>query len=138
MSEAELMTAMTQAIQLGYSAGQWWVTITTALLVGVHFAGKLIPRWLFAVILVLYALNVLGVIVESISYNDLSSDYGTKLVDLRLAHHAAPPHLGTENPVVGYIDTLAFYLIYVVGGLSAVAYCITVWRKARHEVAMGR
>jgi hypothetical protein len=123
------MSAMVQAIQLAYTTGQWWVTMTTALVVGVFFAGKFIPRWLFVLVLILYALTVYSIIVESAAYDELASDYGASLAALRAARHA--PAFGTLDPVTGFINEIANYLVYVCGSLGAVAYCITIWRRER-------
>ena len=130
MTEAELMTATSQAIQLSYLAGQWWLTMTTALVVGVFFAGKLVPRWLFVLILALYALTVFSIIVESIGYANLAGHYGTLLGGMRDSKSVAPPLFGALDPVVALINVAANYLIYTFGSLGAVAYCITIWRKA--------
>ena len=133
MTEAELMTATSQAVQLSYLAGQWWLTITTALVVGIFFAGKLVPRWLFILILALYALTVFSIIVESIGYNYLADHYGTLLAGMRDAKSVAPPMLSALDPVVALLNIAANYLIFIFGSLGAVAYCITIWRIARKE-----
>jgi hypothetical protein len=34
--------------------------------------------------------------------------------------------------VTGFLNQIAIYLVYVGGGLGALAYCIAIWRKPRH------
>ena len=129
MTESESMNAMTQAIQLAYTTGQWWLTITTALVVGVFFASKLIPRWLFVLILILYGLTVYSIMVESAGYYELAADYGDSLHVLRAARHA--PAFGVLDPVTGFLNSIANYLVFACGSVGAVAYCITIWRRAK-------
>ena len=88
MSESELMSAASQALQLSYLVGQWWVTLTTAFVVSIFFGAKMIPRWLFVLIIVLYCMTVFSVIVESLMYGQLAADYMGSLQVLRQARNA--------------------------------------------------
>jgi hypothetical protein len=64
--------------------------MTTALVAGVFFARRVIPLWLFVLILVLCVLTVFSIMVESIAYNQLGTEYGLALDAIRMARHAPP------------------------------------------------
>jgi hypothetical protein len=132
MTEAELLGAMTQETQLAYTTGQWWITMTTAFVVGVFFARRVIPLWLFVLILALYVLTVFSVMVESVAYNQLATEYGNALEAIRVARHAPPLIYSTLDPVTAFLNLIAIYAVYVGGGLGAIAYCVAIWRKAHH------
>src|SRR5690242_15784137 len=87
MKEIDFIQAVAAWINLSYAAGQWWITVTTALLVATYFAARHIPPWFFALILLLYVLTAFSVVSEFAQYTGLSRDYGARLAELRAANH---------------------------------------------------
>ncbi len=132
MTESELMSAASQAVQLGYLPGQWWVTMTTAFVVGIFFAGKLIPRWLFVLIVALYVLTVISILIESLVFGEMASDY---MATLQAMRHARNASVGMPNPTLGMLDAIVTYLVFTGGSIGAIAYCTAIWRKERKDDA---
>jgi len=130
MTEIDMIQANATWINLAYTAGEWWITITTALVVGTYFAARQIPRWLLAVILLLYFLTAFSVVFEVAEYVGMADEYGMRLAALRAANHIANadfepiPHFGTFN-------NLSLYAVIVLGSLSAAGYSFVHWRNAR-------
>jgi len=133
MSEAELMAAMTEATQLVYLCSQWWLTITTALALAIFFAGKLIPRWLFGLILVLYALTVCSVFIEMSTYGLLAADYAARLAEIRSIHELETSADRALSSALSNVNAVINYVIMTGASIGTVAYCISIWSKARRE-----
>jgi len=130
MTEIDLNQAITSWGSLAYTSSQWWLTVTTALLVATYLAAKHIPTWLFALIALLYALTAISVIFEVSIYSELSYDYGVRLTELRIANHeigadAQPAELWR------HFDLFLNYAIFAVGSLGALSFSLVHWRKAR-------
>lgn len=130
MKEIDLIQAVATWINLSYTAGQWWITLTTALLVATYFAAKHIPSWLFVVVLVLYLLTAVSVISEFAQYTRLAETYGARLEELRAGSHVS----GSE--IVPYrnfanINTLINFAVFILGSFSAAVYSFIHWRNVR-------
>ena len=131
MKEIDLIQALTSVINLSYTAGQWWITVTTALLVATYFAAKHIRPWFFAVILLLYLLTAVSVIFEVNQYAGLAEDYGIQLVAFRAANHI--PHADFEPfPNFGIINSVITYAVFTLGSLGAATFSFLHWRNARN------
>jgi hypothetical protein len=130
MKENDLIQAFASWTELAYTAGQWWITVTTALLVATYFAAKHIPPWFFALILLLYLLTALSVIFEVTEYGSMAEEYGTRLVQFRAANHIPQADI---QPFVnfGIVNSLIVYATFVLGSFSAAAYSFAHWRKVR-------
>jgi len=130
MKEIDLIQAVATWINLSYTAAQWWLTITTALIVATYFAARHIPPWFFALIILLYFLTAVSVVSEFAQYSDLSRDYGTRLTDLRAAGHVSHAEID-PYPDFGHINTLISYVVFIVGSLSAAIFSFIHWRTVR-------
>src|ERR1700754_656862 len=80
MTEADLSQISSSWAALAYTSSQWWLTITTALVVATYLAAKHIPRWLMALIALLYILTAISVIFEVSNYGQISYDYGMRMM----------------------------------------------------------
>lgn len=129
MNESELIQAWNGSIALAYTASQWWVTASFALVVSMHFAAKHIPRGLFYTIVVLYLATALSSIYELASYAALSGYYGERLSEYRAAHHIA--YEIRENSVFTIFNGLVNYVVLILASVAAVAYSFVAWRAAR-------
>ena len=87
MKEIDLIQAMASWINLAYTAANWWITVTTALIVATYFAAKHIPAWFFALIVLLYLLTAISVVFEVSDYSVQAYSYGVRLAELRAASH---------------------------------------------------
>jgi hypothetical protein len=130
MKEIDLVQAIATWINLSYTAGQWWITVTTGMLVATYFAAKYIPAWFFVIILLLYLLTAASVISEFTQYTQLSQSYGVRLTELRAAGHVSRPEI---DPYANFasINVLVNYAVFVFGSLSAAIYSFLHWRNAR-------
>jgi hypothetical protein len=129
MSEAELFQAYYNSIGMAYTSSQWWITVSTALIVATYFAAKHIPHWLFGVIILLYLLSATSAIIETSSYSGIATLYGVRLSQTWSASQTASPFVGGR--VGGAINTAANISVLVLGTLAAVAYSFVTWRAAR-------
>ncbi len=130
MTEADLNQAITSWGSLAFASSQWWLTVTTALVVATYLAAKHIPLWLFALIAALYVLTAVAVIFEVATYSELSYDYGVRLAELRSANH----EFGAGNLPAAFwrhFDNFLVDAIFVLGSLGAIAFSFIHWRKAR-------
>jgi hypothetical protein len=130
MREIDLVQAMTGWITLSYTAAQWWLTVTSALVVATYLAAKHIPGWLFAIVLLLYALTSFSAVFEVGTYGDLAVDYGRRLTDFRAATHIQPAQIGAA-PEVGAYNGLVNDAVFLLGTFSAAAFSFLHWRAAR-------
>ncbi|MEI9886201.1 MAG: hypothetical protein WDN08_06805 [Rhizomicrobium sp.] len=130
MKEIDIIQAFASCITLSYTAGQWWITVTTALLVATYFAAKHIRPWFFAAILLLYLFTCLSVVLEEMQYNGLAQDYGVQLVAFRIANHIPDPNI---EPFPNYGVFVAFinYAVFILGSFGAATYSFLHWRGAR-------
>lgn len=130
MSEAELAQSAVAFINLAYTSSQWWLTVTTALIVATYFAAKQIPPWLFALVISLYALTAISVIFEVSEYTQASYSYGARLLDLQLAQHV----LGVDGEpplIIRMINGYLNYAIFAIGSFCAAAFSFRHWKKTR-------
>jgi hypothetical protein len=130
MTEIDLNQAITSWGSLAYTSSQWWLTVTTALVVATYLAAKHIPAWLFALIALLYALTALSVIFEVSIYSELSYGYGVRLMELRISNH----EIGAEaqpGALWRHFNLFLNYAIFAVGSLGALSFSFVHWRKAR-------
>jgi hypothetical protein len=128
MTEIDLNQAITSWGALAYTSSQWWLTVTSALVVATYLAAKHIPVWLFALIALLYVLTAISVIFEVSMYGELSYSYGVKLVELRIANHemgASPPDFWR------HLNNFVVYAIFAIGSLGALAFSFIHWRSVR-------
>lgn len=129
MKEIDLVQAVAAWINLSYVAGQWWITITTALLIATYFAARHIPSWLFAVIVLLYILTVLSVVSEYAQYAGQAKIYAVRLAEFRAANHLpsqVEPYWNFST-----INTWNIYAVFILGSFSAAIYSFALWRNAR-------
>ncbi|HEY2033471.1 MAG TPA: hypothetical protein VGH02_07250 [Rhizomicrobium sp.] len=128
MTEAELVQASAVWANLAYTTSQWWLTVTTALVLATYFAAKNIAPWFFALIVLLYMTTAISVIFELSEYSNLSFIYGTRIV--QLAH----PELNA-NVIPSTFDRLvnnyANCIIIALGTFGAISFSFVHWRKAR-------
>lgn len=128
MREIDLIQANYGAISLAYTATTWWLTISMALVVAIYFAGRHIPAWLLAIVLLLYLLNAISVIFELHLYASMALDYSQRLADLRGGKQVV------EHEVVfglGFLNAYLNYAIIFFASVSAAAYAFVTWRGAR-------
>jgi hypothetical protein len=131
MKEMDLIQAAIGFINLSYTAGQWWITVTTALVVATYLAAKHIPAWLFALIALLYVLTAVSVLFEFKEYSDLAVSYGVRMTQLRVLNH----DMGTAvEPSAAWRFTNAWtnYFIIAIGTLVATSFSFLHWRKVRN------
>ena len=130
MKEVDFVQAVALWINLSYTAGQWWITVTTALLVATYFAAKHIPAWFFGVILLLYLLTAFSVVTEFAQYSSQAEAYGARLIDFRAANHVS--HAPVEPYLhFGTINTLVNFAVFILGSLSAATYSFVHWRSVQ-------
>lgn len=130
MKEIDYVQAVATWINLSYTAGQWWITLTTALLVATYFAARHIPPWFFALILLLYLLTAVSVISEFAQYSGLSRSYGARLTELLAASHVSGAKL---DPYANFasVNTILNYTVFILGSISAAIFSFIHWRNAR-------
>ena len=130
MKEIDYVQAVATWINLSYTAGQWWITLTTALLVATYFAARHIPPWFFALILLLYLLTAVSVISEFAQYSGLSRSYGNRLAELLAAGHVSGAKI---DPYANFpsVNTLINYTVFILGSISAAIFSFIHWRNAR-------
>jgi len=130
MTEIDLNQAVTAWATLAYTSSQWWLTITTALVVATYVAAKHIPSWLFVLVILLYAFTAISVIFEVSQYSELSYDYGLRLTAMRLGGNE-PGAAGEPGAWVRHLNLFMVYAIFVLGSVGACAFSFVHWRKAR-------
>ena len=130
MKEIDLIQAAVSWINLAYTASQWWLTVTTALVIATFFAAKHIPAWFFAIIALLYTLTSVSVVFEVSEYSELAYSYGVRLTELRVAGHALGA-AAEPSAVLRHMNAFLNYSIFVIGSFCAVAFSFVHWRKAR-------
>ena len=130
MTEADLNQAITSWGSLAYTSSQWWLAVTTALVVATYLAAKHIPVWLFALIAALYVLTAAAVIFEVSTYSELSYDYGVRLAELRSANHEFGAG-SLPDAFWRHFNNFLVDAIFVLGSLGAIAFSFIHWRKAR-------
>jgi hypothetical protein len=128
MSEADIFQAYYNAIGLSYTAVQWWVTVSTALVVATYFAAKHIPHWLFGLIILLYLMTATSSIYEERLYTGIAELYGTRLAAAWAANHIVPPG---ANALLGAINSVANVSVFVLGTAAAISFSFVTWRSAR-------
>jgi hypothetical protein len=130
MTESDLSQAVVNWIGMSYTASQWWLTVTTALIVATYFAAKHVRPWFFAIIILLYVLTALSAIFEVAAYGELAESYAGRLAQLRATTHAA--RLGVEpgSPLTT-VNAAVNYAVFVLGTFSAVVFSFVHWRSAR-------
>ena len=130
MTETDLNQAITAGGSLAYTSSQWWLTVTTALVVATYLAAKHIPAWLFGLIALLYVLTAMSVIFEVSTYSELSYDYGVRLIELRSANHEFG---ATAMPGAfwRHFNNFIVDAIFVLGSVGAIAFSFIHWRNAR-------
>ena len=130
MTEADLNQAAFNWITLAYTTSQWWLALTTALIVATYFAARHIPPWFFAIIMLLYLLESASVVFEVTAYIQRAYIYGLQLDDLRIAAHA----LGANAEPSAYFkhnNGLLNESIFVIGSFCAIAFSFLHWRHER-------
>jgi hypothetical protein len=130
MKEIDLIQATIGWITLSYTAGQWWITVTTALVVATYLAAKHIPAGLFGLVVFLYLLTAVSVLFEFKEYSDLASAYGMRVTEMRIANHD-PGATVAPGAVWGLINSWANYVIIAIGTFGAISFSFIHWRKAR-------
>lgn len=132
MHEIDLIQAVSIWINLAYAASQWWITVTTALVVGTYFAAKHIPPWLFGFIVLLYLLTAASAALEVAWYGDLSQSYSQHLAEVRAANHDIKVDLEPGGSL-GIVNAFINYGVLVFGTLVAIAFSFFHWRTARTD-----
>jgi len=129
MNEIDLIQAFNSAINMGYLAGQWWMAVSTALVLATYFAARHIPPWFFAMIIVLYLLTAMSAVFEVIDYSTMAENYGARLQEFRATHHI--PFANRNLAALGYINSAVNYAVFLLGTVSASVYSWITWREAR-------
>jgi hypothetical protein len=132
MHEIDLIQAVSIWVNLAYTASQWWITVTTALVVATYFAAKHIPPWLFGLVLLLYLLTAASAVFEVAWYSDLSQNYAQRLAEVRAANHDVAVDL-EPGSVLGTVNSFVIYGVFVFGTLAAAAFSFVHWRHARKD-----
>lgn len=130
MHEIDLIQAVSIWINLSYTAAQWWITITTALIVGTYFAAKHIRPWLFVLIVLLYILSAASAVFEMEWYATLGAIYGERLVHAQPIAVAAEIRRGSN---IGNVNRFIIDAVLVLGTLAGVAFSFLHWRSVRKE-----
>ena len=130
MTEADLSQISSSWAALAYTSSQWWLTITTALVVATYLAAKHIPRWLMALIAVLYILTAISVIFEVSMYTELSSSYGDRMMQLRFAHHDVSA-ASEPSGLWKFLNNMLNLSIFAIGSTAALVFSFVHWRKER-------
>jgi uncharacterized RDD family membrane protein YckC len=130
MTEIDLSQAVTSWAALAYTSSQWWLTVTTALVIATYLAARHIPAWLFALVALLYVLTAISVIFEVSEYSQLSYSYSMRLTDLRVANHEIGA-VSEPSALSRYLNNFLNLSIFAVGSLGALAFSFIHWRKAR-------
>ena len=129
MSEAEMLQAYYNAVSLAYTASQWWLTVSTALVVATYFAAKHIPHWLFGIVILLYVLTAVSCIYEVNGYSYMAELYLQRLAVIWNTDHVVFPNVG--GPVATFANNYANLGIFVLGSISAAMFSFVTWRGAR-------
>jgi len=128
MSEADLFQEYYNSISLAYTAGQWWITVSTALVVATYFAARHIPHWLFGVIILLYLMSATSSIIEGVWYASMAGVYGARLRQVWMTNNIPPP---IGNSVSGAINTTANIGVFILGTIAAISFSFVTWRHSR-------
>ena len=134
MNEAELTNSFTQMCQLGYSAGQWWVTSSTALIIASYLAAKYIPTWLLVLIFVVYGFSAASAVLEFAYYSEMAGYFVARLQDFRASSNIAQPTLNTEI-WMGLIDMPVLFLTFFLGSVGTIVFSLTHWRRVRRTLS---
>jgi hypothetical protein len=130
MTEIDLIQASSIWINLAYAAGQWWITVTTAMVLAVYFAAKQIAPWFLGLIVLLYLLAATSAVFEMSVYTQLALGYGVQVTQMRIAHHELS---ATVEPsfALRLINGYTNYLIVAIGTFGAIGFSLIHWRKVR-------
>lgn len=134
MHEIDLIQAVSIWINLSYTAAQWWITVTTALVVATYFAAKHIPPWFFGLILLLYILTATSAAFESAWYASFSASYGARLEQVRAAVHDIPNDI-RPSASLAIVNRFANYAVFAVGTFCAAGFSFLHWRVARRAAS---
>jgi hypothetical protein len=130
MKEIDLIQAVIGWVGLSYTAAQWWLTATTALVVATYLAAKHIKPWFFSIVILLYVTTSASAIFEVTIYADLAESYGRRLTELRAQSPA--PGVGVEpGSFPTNINSLLNYVVFVLGTFSAATYSFIHWQSVR-------
>jgi len=130
MNELDLNQAVIGWIGLSYTAAQWWLTVTTALILATYFAAKQVPAWLFLIIIVLYLVTATSAILEIYGYISLSDSYSRRLSEIRSTNHAPAAELEPNSGFWNF-NGLLNYSVFILGTLAAISFSFIHWRGAR-------
>lgn len=130
MSEAELATAAYAILDLTYLHVGWWLTATTALILATYFAGRTLPAWLFAAIILLYVASAFVSIVQY-GYAVLETRYyWNRLLAWRAANDVAQSPV-SPNSILSAAIIASTFMMLAAGTLIAIAYSFVSWRDSR-------
>jgi hypothetical protein len=132
MHEIDLIQAVSIWINLSYTAAQWWITVTTALVVATYFAAKHIPPWFFYLIMFLYVLTAASGAFESAWYASYAASYGMELNQVRAAAHDVQNDIA-PGAGFAFVNRFANYAVFAVGTFCAAAFSFVHWRHARKD-----
>ncbi|HUB84970.1 MAG TPA: hypothetical protein VL971_04705 [Rhizomicrobium sp.] len=130
MSETDLIQACFNWVTLAYTASQWWITVTTALVVGTYIGARHIPDWLFGLITVLYLCTAISVMFEMWEYSELALSYGFRMTQMRIANHEFGSN--TEPAFIfRFLNGWTNYAIIALGTVGAMSFSFIHWRHER-------
>ncbi|MGH6908660.1 MAG: hypothetical protein ACREEG_00610 [Phenylobacterium sp.] len=133
MQEIDLIQAVTSWIGLSYTAAQWWLTATTALVVATYLAAKHIKPWFFSIVILLYVTTSVSAIFEVTVYADMAEAYGRRLTEVRALGHT--PRVEVEpGSFPTNINSILNYVVFVLGTFSAATYSFIHWRSVRKSL----
>jgi len=130
MSEIDLIQAYSSSISLAYTSAQWWIAVSTALVVATYFAAKHIPSWLFAVIIALYLTTSVSALWETTVYGGMADQYWLRLTQFRDAHHV-PQFEPGGGPILAALNPYFTYAVIALGTISAAMFAFVRWRQER-------
>jgi len=132
MHEIDLIQAVSIWVNLSYTAAQWWITVTTALVIATYFAARHIPPWFFVLVVLLYILTAASGAFESAWYASYATSYGVQLTQVRVAAHDVKTDID-PNFTLALVDRYANYAVFAVGTFCAVGFSFLHWRFVRKE-----
>jgi hypothetical protein len=101
------------------------------LVVATYFAARHIPGWLFAVVILLYALTSASAVVEVPIYGDLVENYGRRLAEIRAASHISRVQVDPGSGLANF-NGIVNYAVFTIGAFSAASFSFLHWRRARN------
>lgn len=128
MTEYELSYLATETTNLAYRNIEYWIGLTTALIVVSYLAAGRLPLGLFILMLVLYANMASGVTLEFAGYSASIVELQERLNDARAKDGLAPITQFSSGFMAAVLNGSNFVTL-VLGSIGAIWYSIVTWRE---------